>query len=112
MTINQEITVEHRYYPRIQMSMEVDLVRRGQHIGSAEIKDLSLGGMMLSLDKPALNPNDIVLLQIYIQGELQTLRGFVIYTSENHTGIMLIGMSRDATRAYFNFLKDMNVTSY
>ncbi|MGD8914267.1 MAG: PilZ domain-containing protein [Candidatus Thiodiazotropha sp.] len=103
--------MEQRYYPRIQKSLEVDLVRRGQHIGSAVIKDLSLGGMTLSLDKPALHPNDIVLLQICIQGELQTLRGFVIYTSEKHTGIMLIGMSRDATRAYFNFLKDMDVTT-
>ncbi|MGD8908421.1 MAG: PilZ domain-containing protein [Chromatiales bacterium] len=103
------MTVEHRYHSRIQKSMEVDLVRRGQHIGSAKIKDLSLGGMMLSLDKPALKPNEIVLLQMRIQGELQTLRGFVIYTSENHTGIMLIGMSRDAARAYFNFIKEMDV---
>jgi hypothetical protein len=109
ITINQEMTVEHRYYPRIQKSLEVDLVRSGKHIGSAEIKDLSLGGMMLSLDKPSLNPNEIVLLQMRIKGKLQTLRGFVIYTSKNYTGIMLIGMSRDATRAYFNFLKDMDV---
>jgi hypothetical protein len=91
------------------MSLEVELVRRGQHIGCAVTKDLSLGGMMLSLDKTTLNPNDIVLLEMWIQGELQTLRGFVIYTSEDHTGIMLIGMSRDATRAYFNFLRDMDV---
>lgn len=101
--------MEHRYYPRIRISLEVDLIHRGQHIGNAMTKDLSLGGMMLSLDKQTLNPNDIVLLQVWIQGELQTLRGFVIYTSENQTGIMLIGMSRDATRAYFNFLRNMDI---
>lgn len=101
--------MEHRYYPRIQISLEVDLFRRGQHIGNAMTKDLSLGGMMLSLDKQTLNPNDIVLLRVWIQGELQTLRGFVKYTFENQTGIMLIGMSRDATRAYFNFLRDMEI---
>lgn len=99
--------MEHRYYPRLKISLEVDLIRRGQHIGNALTKDLSLGGMMLLLDKHTLKPNEIVLLRVWIQGELQTLRGFVIYTSDNQTGIMLIGMSRDATRAYFNFLRDM-----
>lgn len=65
--------------------------------------------MTLLLDEPALNPNEIVLLRVWIQGELQTLRGFVIYTAEEHIGIMLIGMSKEATRAYFNFLKDMDI---
>ncbi|MES9992820.1 MAG: PilZ domain-containing protein [Candidatus Thiodiazotropha sp.] len=101
--------MENRYYPRIRISLEVDLFRRGQHIGSAVTKDLSLGGMTLLLEKQALNPNDIVLVRVWIHGELQTLRGFVIYTAENKSGIMLIGTSRDATRAYFNFLRDMDV---
>ena len=101
--------MENRYYPRIQISLEIDLVRRGRHIGSAKTKDLSLGGMTLLLDKPTLNPNDIVLLRIWIHGELQTLRGFVIYTSQAQSGVMLIGKSREATRAYFNFLRDMEV---
>ncbi|MEJ2405161.1 MAG: PilZ domain-containing protein [Candidatus Thiodiazotropha sp.] len=101
--------MEHRYYPRIQLSLDIDLVRRGQLVGSAVTKDLSLGGMTLSLDKPTLYPNDIVLLRIWIKGELQTLRGFVVYTSETRIGIMFIGMSREATRAYFNFLRDMQV---
>ncbi len=101
--------MENRYYPRIQISLEIDLIRRGQHIGSAVTKDLSLGGMTLLLDKATLSPNEIVLLRIWIHGELQTLRGFVIYTSRSQSGIMLIGMSREATRAYFNFLRDMEV---
>lgn len=105
----QELAVENRYYPRIRISLEVDLFRKGRHIGSAVTKDLSLGGMTLLLDEPALNPNEIVLLRVWIQGELQTLRGFVIYTAEEHIGIMLIGMSKEATRAYFNFLKDMDI---
>jgi hypothetical protein len=101
--------VEHRFYPRIPFSLKVDLYRRGEHIGDAVTKDLSLGGMMLSLDEQTLNPNDIVLLRAWIQGELQTLRGFVIYSSNGQSGIMLIGMSRDATRAYFNFLREMDI---
>jgi hypothetical protein len=101
--------VGNRHYPRIPLSIELDLVRRGQHIGNAVTKDLSLGGMTLLLDKPTLNPNDIVLLRVWLRGELQTLRGFVVYASETRSGIMFIGMSKEATRAYFNFLRDMGV---
>lgn len=101
--------MEHRYYPRIRISLEVDLFRRGLHIGNAITKDLSLGGMMLMIDEPVLTRNDVVMLRLWIQGEELTLRGFVIYTSQNHSGVMLMDMSRDATRAYFNFLRDMEV---
>ncbi|MEW8506447.1 MAG: PilZ domain-containing protein [Candidatus Thiodiazotropha sp.] len=101
--------MENRYYPRIRISLEVDLIRRGQYIGSAVTKDLSLGGITLLHEKSTLKPNEIVLLHVWIQGELQILRGFVIYTSENHSGIMLIGMCREATRAYFNFLRGMHI---
>ncbi|MEJ2612599.1 MAG: PilZ domain-containing protein [Candidatus Thiodiazotropha sp.] len=101
--------MEHRYYPRIQLSLDIDLIKRGQLVGSAVTQDLSLGGMTLLPDKSTLYPNDIVLLRIWIKGELQTLRGFVVYTSETRIGIMFIGMSREATRAYFNFLRDMQV---
>ena len=101
--------MEHRYYPRIRISLEVDIFRSGQHNGNAVTKDMSLGGMMLLLDKPTLNPNEVILLRAWIQGKIQTLSGFVIYTSQTHSGIMLIGMSRDATRAYFNFLRDMDI---
>ncbi len=101
--------MENRYYPRIQLSLELDLVKRGHLIGSAVTKDLSLGGMTLLLDKPIVHPNDIVLLRVWLNGELQTLRGFVVYTSESRIGIMFIGMSKEATRAYFNFLREMRV---
>ena len=101
--------MENRHYPRIRLSMGVELIRRGRHIGSAVTQDISLGGLALLLDKPILIPNDIVLLKVGIHGVLQTLRGFVIYTLENKSGIMLIGMSKEATRAYFNFLRDMNI---
>lgn len=101
--------MEHRYYPRIHISLEVDLFRRGQHIGSALTKDISLGGMMLQSEEPRLRRNDVVLLRVWIHGEEQMLRGFVIHTSQKRSGIMLIDMGKDTTRAYFNFLRDMDI---
>jgi hypothetical protein len=101
--------VENRYYPRIKLSLGVELTRRGCDIGSAVTKDLSLGGLALELDDPILNPNDIVLVKVWMQGTQQTLRGFVIYADDKKCGVMLIGMSREATRAYFNFLKEMDI---
>jgi hypothetical protein len=99
--------VEHRNYPRKQISLEIDLFKSGHHIGSAFTKNISFGGMMLENNEPILNRNENILIRMWIEGSLHTLSGFVIHTSQNHKGIMLLGMCNDTKRAYFNFLRDM-----
>jgi hypothetical protein len=100
--------VEHRHYPRIQVSLDVDLFKHGNHIGSTTTKDISLGGMMLQNDDPSLNLNDAILLRMSMQGEERAVSGFVTHSSQNIAGIMVTGMSRDTTRAYYKLLRDMD----
>jgi hypothetical protein len=45
-------------------------------------------------------------MRILLGDKEQTMRGLVIYTSHQYAGIMLIDMNREASRAFFNFLKD------
>jgi hypothetical protein len=99
--------VEHRYYPRKEISLEIDLFKSGQHIGRAFTKNISFGGMMLEDDQSALSLNENIMLRMWIEGALHKLSGFVIHTSQDHKGIMLIGMCNDTKRAYFNFLRDV-----
>jgi hypothetical protein len=99
--------VEHRYYPRKEISLEIDLFKSGQHIGSAYTKNISFGGMLLEDDQPTPNLNETIMLCMWIEGALHKLSGFVIHTSQNHKGIMLIGMCNDTKRAYFNFIRDV-----
>ncbi|MES9833027.1 MAG: PilZ domain-containing protein [Candidatus Thiodiazotropha sp. DIVDIV] len=104
-----ERTVEHRYYPRMQVSLKVDIFKNDHHIGSTITKDVSLGGMKIQSDGLSTSLSGVVLLQLSIQGEQFLVSGFVVHSSRKTSGIMFYGMSRDATRAYFNFLSQLEM---
>ena len=101
--------MEHRYYPRIPVSLEVDMFRRDTHLGHGLTRDISLGGMMLKNERTVLKRNDVIAIRIWINGSEQVLRGLVIHTSETQAGIMLIDMDKETLRAFFNFLREMEV---
>ncbi|MES9942704.1 MAG: PilZ domain-containing protein [Candidatus Thiodiazotropha sp. 6PLUC2] len=101
--------MEHRYYPRMQVSLEVDVFKKDNHIGNMTTKDISLGGMKLQSDGFSLGLNGVVLLRISIQGEEYLISGFVVHNSKETTGIMFYGMSRDTTRAYFKLLSELDI---
>jgi hypothetical protein len=93
----------------MRISLEVDLYRRDQLLGHALTKDVSLGGMMLQNEQPTLNRNDLVVLRMWVNGIEQIMRGLVIYTNQNYAGVMLIDMNKEVSRAFFDFLKEMQV---
>lgn len=97
--------MEHRYYPRMQISLNVDVFRRDKLLGHAQTEDISLGGMLLRNDRPSLKKNDVIRLRIRMNGEKQVMRCLVIHTSQQHAGVMMIDMSKDTSRAIIDFLK-------
>jgi hypothetical protein len=101
--------MEHRYYPRIPVSLEVDMFRRDKHLGHGQTRDISLGGMMLKNDRTVLKRNDVIAMRIWINGVERVFRGLVIHTSEKQAGIMLIDLDKETLRTIFNFLRDMEV---
>ncbi len=101
--------MEHRYYPRMKITLEVELFFRNRLLGHAQTKDISLGGIKLQSDKQILNRNDLISIRLWINGVEQTLRGLVVYTQQNFSGVMLIDMDRSRSSAMFNFLKEMQI---
>jgi hypothetical protein len=101
--------MEHRHYPRMQVSLEVDLYKRDQHLGRAQTKDISLGGMMLNNQQPLVKHNDLINMRLWINGEEQVMRGLVIHTDHQSAGVMLIDMDKEVTRNFFSFLQEMKV---
>ncbi|MEJ2453655.1 MAG: PilZ domain-containing protein [Candidatus Thiodiazotropha sp.] len=100
--------MEHRYYPRMPVSLEVELIKRDQPLGRVLTKDVSLSGMMIQDKQALLNRNDLISLRLWLNGEEQTMRGLVIYTNHQYAGIMLIDMKREASIAFFSFLKELD----
>jgi hypothetical protein len=101
--------MEHRHYPRMQVSLEVDLYKRDQHLGHAQTKDISLGGMTLNNQQPLVKNNDLINMRLWINGEAQVMRGLVIHTDHQSAGVMLIDMDKEVTRNFFSFLQEMKV---
>jgi hypothetical protein len=100
--------MEHRYYPRMPISLKVDLFKRNDRLGHAHTTDISLGGMMLKSDQLVLNRNDVIMIRIWMKGEEHVMRGLVIHASGKQAGVMLIDMSNDVSLTMFNFLKEMS----
>jgi hypothetical protein len=93
----------------MQISLEVDLFKRDRPLGSAITKDLSLGGMMLQNDQSILSRGELIAIRMWVNGVEQIMRGLVIHTNQNYAGVMLIDMNKEVSRAFFDFLKEMQV---
>jgi hypothetical protein len=93
----------------MQISLEVDLFKRDQPLGSTTTKDISIGGMTLQNTQSNLYTNDLIEIRIWIHGKEQFIRALVIHTRQNNAGVMLLDMKKEVSRAYFNFLNEMGV---
>lgn len=104
----QEMSVEHRHFPRMRVSMEVTVFRRDRLVGQLMTRDISLSGMLLQTDPAKLNPHEMVVLRVWMKGVEYVLRGIVIHASQGGAGIMLIDMNRATWLAIFNFLRELD----
>ena len=101
--------MEHRYYPRMRISTEVDIFRRDKLLAHATTRDISLGGMQLQAEPPLLSPNDLIVLRLWMKGAEQVLRGVVVHATSQYAGVRLVDMSKETSHAMFDFLRDMEV---
>jgi hypothetical protein len=102
------MNVEHRHFPRMRVSLEVAVFRRDRLVGQLTTKDMSLSGMLLQTEPAKLNPNEMVVLRVWMKGVEHVLRGIVVHASQIGTGIMLIDMNRATWLAIFNFLRELD----
>lgn len=77
-------------------------------MGQLMTKDISLSGMLLQTDPAKLNPNEMVVLRVWMKGVEHVLRGIVVHASQTGAGIMLIDMNRATWLAIFNFLRELD----
>ena len=101
--------MEHRYYPRMRISTEVDVFKRDKLLAHATTRDISLGGMLLQTEPPQLSPKDLIVLRVWMKGAEQVMRGVVVHATSQYAGVRLVDMSKEASHAMFDFLRDMEV---
>jgi hypothetical protein len=83
--------MEHRYSPRVEGALDVELSCRGRHLGRYQTRNISFEGMFLETGPVDLEPNDFLDLRLKAKGRSHSMRGFVVHRSCDGVGVMVVG---------------------
>ncbi len=84
------MNMEHRYWRRRDVALEMRLFHRQRPLGRFSTSNISIDGLFLEAPWLEIAPNDIVDLQ-WDCGEMHRMKGLVIHRSDNGIGLLLIG---------------------
>jgi len=85
--------MEHRYSPRVQGALDVEISSRGRRLGGCRTRDVSFDGMFLETGPVDLQVNDLLTLHLTANGRSHRLRAAVVHRSPAGLGVMLLGAS-------------------
>jgi hypothetical protein len=85
--------MEHRYSPRVQGALDVEIFSKGRRLGRDRTRDLSFEGMFLQTGPVALQANDLLTLHLTANGRSNRLPAVVVHRSDAGVGVMLLGAS-------------------
>jgi hypothetical protein len=91
--------VNHRYSVRIPLRVEVKLSRHGNNLGRYMTRDMDSYGAFVETEGLALNPNEIVKLEISSLRESSDhlpLKAMVVRTTARGVGLMFTNYSPDS----------------
>lgn len=91
------LTMNHRYGSRLTVQLDVNLYRKGKHLGRYLTRDLSPDGAFLETGCLELRMGDLVDLSFTMPGQPSDglwIKGIVIRRSNEGAGFMLSGDSR------------------
>ncbi|MGA7979953.1 MAG: PilZ domain-containing protein [Chromatiaceae bacterium] len=83
--------MEHRYSPRVQGALDVEISCKGRHLGRFRTRDVSFEGMFFETGAADLEPNDFLGLSLKVNGQSYSMRGVVVHGSREGVGVMLVG---------------------
>jgi hypothetical protein len=83
--------MEHRYSPRVEGALDVEISCRGRHLGRYQTRNISFDGMFLETGAVDLEPNDFLGLRLKAKGQSHRMRGFVVHRSRDGVGVMVVG---------------------
>lgn len=102
--------MEHRYYPRLEMSVKIGVFKQDEFMGYYNTRDISLEGLFFQMMPRIVNPNDVVGLLLSINGEAYLQKGFVVHASSAGVGIMLIEPDKQVLRALVSLYNGHKIT--
>jgi len=92
------VSLHHRTYTRIPLTLDVQLQFKGENIGHAFIRNIDPFGAFIELSKPELVTNDFVKIYFTNKDENQACveqKGMVMHCSKEGVGILFAADSEE-----------------
>jgi hypothetical protein len=83
--------MEHRYSPRVQGALGVEIFSKGRRLGRCRTRDVSFDGMFLETGPVDLQVNNLLTLHLRANGRSHRLRAVVVHHSHAGVGVLLRG---------------------
>jgi anti-anti-sigma regulatory factor len=103
--------MEHRYGSRIDLAMDVDLAVEDSPLGHFPTRNIGDGGMFVETGPIDLQPNDLVRLQLRLNGRRRRLSALVVHRSENGVGLMLMAEDPEYSQFFHDVLEGRRAQS-
>lgn len=98
--------MEHRYFSRLPLKMDVEIQSRGRYLGCFKTCDISFNGMSIKTESADLRENDVVGISVqFDQDETKSfkMKGLVIHHSEDACGVMFLRFYPE----YISFFREL-----
>jgi hypothetical protein len=87
------MAMEHRYFERLSIPVQVSIRYKNHTIDHLTAYNCSFGGMFLDAKIIGICCNDIVTLDVSMEGEDFPMQGLVVHVSDDGIGLMLLELN-------------------
>lgn len=100
---------EHRYFPRLQISIEADIYRERCLLGRFRARDISFDGVCLETNGIAFDINEVIGVRLLLSDTAPIQRGIVTHESAHGIGVVLIDFSKEVYLDIYMLYKERQI---
>lgn len=100
---------EHRYFPRLQISVEADIYRERCLLGRFKTRDISFDGVYLETNGIAFDINEVIGVRLSLSDTAPIQRGIVTHASTHGIGVVLIDFSKEVYLDVYMLYKERRI---
>lgn len=100
---------DHRYFPRLRISLDADLFRGGSFIGRAKTRDICFDGLYLETRDMTFNTNEVIGIRLRLSDTPPILKSVVTHASAQGIGVVMIDFSKEVYLNIYLLYKERDI---
>ena len=107
---NKHAMPEHRYFPRLQLSIDTDIYRERCLLGHFKTRDISFDGICIETNGTTFDNNEVIGVRLSFSDKTPIQRGIVTHSSQHGTGLVLIDFSKEVYLGIYMLYKERQIS--